>query len=74
MRGCGDSIKFLFTGPLIVAFLFALNFFTSPGEWWVIYPALGIGLAWTICLFRVVRTALVLGGLAALVAYVANRR
>jgi hypothetical protein len=37
------AVKFLFMGPLILAFLFVINLLTSPGEWWVQWAALGIG-------------------------------
>jgi len=30
---------------LVNAFLFAINFLTTPGEWWVLFPVLGWGLA-----------------------------
>jgi hypothetical protein len=63
------SIKFLFTGPLILVFLVILNIMTSPGHWWVQWPALGIGLAWVISLLRVMRAAVIVGGVAALIAY-----
>ena len=59
--------------PLILAFLVVVNLMTSPGHWWVQWPALGIGLAWILALFRVLRAALVLGGIAGLTAYL-NRR
>lgn len=68
------AVKFLFTGPLILAFLFVINLMTSPGHWWVQWPALGIGLAWVLSLFRVLRAVVVAGGLAALVAWLANRQ
>jgi hypothetical protein len=61
------SLKFLFVGPLILAFLFVINLMTSPGDWWVQWAALGIGIAWFFSLLRVAR-AVVLG------AYLANRR
>ena len=67
------AIKFLVMGPLILLLLVVINVMTSPGEWWVQWAALGIGIAWFISLFRVIRAAVVLGGLAALIAYVANR-
>ncbi len=68
------AVKFLFTGPLILAFLFVINLMTSPGHWWVQWPALGIGIAWVLSLFRVMRAVVVAGGLAALVAWLANRQ
>ena len=68
------SLKFLFMGPLILAFLFVINLMTSPGHWWVQWAALGIGIAWMINVFRLFRTLLLVGGLAGLAAYVARRR
>jgi hypothetical protein len=70
----GGALKFLFIGPLIVAFLFVVNLMTSPGDWWFLWAALGIGLAWMINLVRVAKVALMVGGLAALVNYVTRRR
>ncbi len=68
------AIKFLFTGPLILAFLVIVNLMTSPGHWWVQWAALGIGIAWIISLFRVIRAVIVAGGLAALGVYLAKQR
>ena len=67
------SVGFLFKAPLIVLFLFIVNLMTSPGHWWFQWPALGLGIAWVMSLFRVVRAVLVLGGLAGLTAYL-NRQ
>ncbi len=61
-----SDIKFLFTAPLILALLFVINLATSPGDWWVQWAALGMGIAWVVCLLRVIRTVIVVGGLAAL--------
>ncbi len=63
------AVKFLFLGPVIVAFLFVINVMTSPGEWWVQWPALGIGIAWFISLIRVVMAVVAIGGIAAFIAY-----
>lgn len=68
------AIKFLFTVPLILAFLVIVNLMTSPGHWWVQWAALGIGIAWMISLFRVIRAIIVAGGLAALGVYLAKQR
>lgn len=68
------AAKFLVKGPLVLAMLFAINLMTSPGDWWVKWPALGIGLLWVISLFRVARAAVLMGGLTALGAYLATRR
>jgi len=67
-------VKFLFTAPLILGFLFVINLMTSPGEWWVQWAALGLGIAWVISLFRVLRAMMLAGGLAALGVYLARRR
>lgn len=68
------AVKFLFVGPMILVFLFFVNLFTSPGDWWVQWAALGIGIAWVISLFRVMKAVILAGGLAALVAYLNTRR
>ena len=68
------SLRFLFTAPLILAFLFVINLVTSPGHWWVQWPALGLGIAWFFSLFRVLRALLLVGGLAGLAAYLGRRR
>ncbi len=73
MRRLGHSVKFLFMGPVILVMLFVINVMTSPGEWWIQWPALGIGIAWVISLFRVMRAIIVLGGLAGLAAYLSRR-
>jgi 2TM domain-containing protein len=64
-----QSVKFLFTGPVILLFLVVVNLMTSPGHWWVQWPALGIGIAWLFSLLRVLRAVIVLGGLATLIVY-----
>ncbi|MGD2115979.1 MAG: hypothetical protein PVG07_13050 [Acidobacteriota bacterium] len=63
------ALKFLFVGPLVLAMLVVINWMTSPGDWWVQWPALGIGIAWVISLFRVLFALVVGGGLAAVIAY-----
>jgi hypothetical protein len=68
------AVKFLFTAPLILLMLFVINVMTSPGHWWVQWAALGLGIAWVVSLLRVLRAAIVLGGLAALTAWLLNRR
>jgi hypothetical protein len=68
------SISFLIKAPFILALLFVINLMTSPGEWWVQWAALGIGIAWFVSLFRVMRAVIVAGGLAALGAYLLNRQ
>jgi hypothetical protein len=67
------SVKFLFTAPLILALLFVINLMTSPGEWWVQWAALGLGIAWFVSLLQIVRALVLAGGLAVLGAYLARR-
>jgi hypothetical protein len=67
------ALRFLFIGPLVLALLVVINLMTSPGEWWVQWPALGIGIAWVIALFRVGAAVVVAGGVAALLALLAKR-
>ena len=66
MRKTLNALKFLFVGPMILVLLFIINWMTSPGEWWVQWAALGIGIAWFISLGRVIFAAVVAGGLVAL--------
>ena len=68
-----QAVRFLFIGPIIVGFLVVLNLMTSPGEWWVQWPALGIGIAWVISLFRVLAAVVAVGGIAAFIAYLSRR-
>ena len=68
------AIKFLFMGPLILAFLVVVNLMTSPGHWWAQWAALGIGIPWIISLFRVIRAIIIAGGIAALGVYLAKQR
>lgn len=67
------AVRFLFVGPVVLVALFFVNLMTSPGHWWVQWAALGIGIAWIISLFRVIRALIVAGGIAALIAYM-NRK
>jgi len=46
---------------------------TTPGYWWVQWPALGIGIAWFISLVRVIFAVIALGGLAAFIAYISRK-
>ena len=73
MQSTLRSVKFLFTAPLILLLLFVINLMTSPGDWWVQWAALGLGIAWVVSLVRVVRALVLAGGLAALGIYLARR-
>jgi len=68
------AVRFLFVGPLILAMLFVINWMTSPGDWWVQWAALGIGIAWFISLIRVLTALVVGGGLVALLAHFKGRQ
>ena len=72
-RGLLHSVNFLIKGPFILLILVIINAMTDPGHWWVKWPALGIGIAWVINLFRVIRAGLLIGGLAGLFAML-NRK
>ena len=50
-----------------------INVVAWPGYWWVQWAALGIGIAWVISLLRVIRAAILLGGLAALAVYLQKK-
>jgi hypothetical protein len=63
------AARFLVKGPVILVFLVMVNLMTSPHHWWVQWPALVIGIVWVLSLLRVLQAAVLLGGLAALVAY-----
>ena len=63
------AARFLVVAPFILVLLVVLNLVTSPGHWWVKWPALGLTIAWLISLLRVARALLVLGGVAALAAF-----
>ena len=67
------AVKFLFVGPLILVWLVIINAVTSPGHWWVQWAALGIGIVWVISLLRVIRALILVGGLAALIAYLRKK-
>ena len=73
--GCcsSNSLSFLVTGPVILAFLFVVNWMTGGPSWWQ-WAALGIGFAWVLTLLRAIRLLFVVGGLAGLAALIANRR
>lgn len=60
------ALKFLVIGPAVLVLLGVINWMTSPGDWWIQWPALGIGIAWVVCFWRVLKVALIAGGLAAL--------
>ena len=67
------ALRFLFVGPCVFALLVVINAMTSPGHWWVKWPALGLGTAWVISLFRVLRLLVVVGGIGALIALLRRR-
>lgn len=68
------AVRFLFVGPMILLLLVVINWVTSPGHWWVQWAALGIGIVWVISLFRVLQALIVVGGLAAISAWILRSR
>jgi len=74
MRKTLNALKFLFVGPLVLALLVVINLMTSPGHWWVQWPALGIGIAWVISLIRVLFAVVAVGGVAAFLAFLGKSR
>jgi hypothetical protein len=68
------AVKFLVSGPIILAVLVVINLMTTPGHWWVQWAALGIGIAWIFSLVRVIRAIVLLGGLLALIAYLKKKK
>jgi len=68
------AVRFLFLGPVILLGLFAVNVLNWHGHWWVHRPAILIGLVWFLALFRVLRAAVLVGGVAALVTYLTRRK
>jgi len=64
------AVKFLFVGPVVLVLLVIINALTSPGHWWVKWAALGIGIAW---MLSVIRAMIVVGGLAALIAFLRRK-
>ena len=68
------AVKFLFIAPLIVAMLVVINLMTWNGQWWVQWAAFGLGIAWVISLFKVIRAVVVADGLAALGTYLLTKQ
>jgi hypothetical protein len=68
------AIRFLFVGPVILLGLVVINLMSSPDHLWVRWAALGIGIAWILSLLRVLRAALLVGGLAALWAILSKKK
>ena len=73
MRKTAKAVGFLFKAPLILLFLFVINWMTFSGDWWVKWAALGLGIAWVFSLLHVLRALMLAGGLAALGAFLSRR-
>ncbi len=67
------TVKFRFVGPLVLVLPVVINLMTSPGHWWVQWKALGIGIAWVVSLLRAMHALVLVGGVAALIAYTQRR-
>jgi hypothetical protein len=68
------SLSFLFTGPPTLLLLFVISRMTPAGSAWFHWAAIGIGIAWVISLFRVLRAVVLVGGLAALFSWLSRRQ
>jgi len=68
------ALRFLITAPFILVILAIVQAATYDGHLWFGWAAFGIGIAWVVCLFRVMRAAVLVGGIAALVAYLTGRK
>jgi hypothetical protein len=67
------AARFLIKGPVLLLVLLVINLVTTPGIWWFKWAALGIGIAWIFALLRVLRAMVLLGGMAALIAYLRKK-
>lgn len=68
------AAKFLVKAPFILLLLVVINLMTSPGHWWVQWAALGLGIAWVVCLMRVLKAAALVGGVSVLATMLMRRR
>jgi len=68
------ALRFLVVGPIALVGLFVINLVTSPGHWWVQWAALGIGIVWVLSLLRVLWAIVIMGGIAAFIAFVMKER
>ena len=67
------AIRFLFTGPIVLLIVFIVSRMTPAGDTWFYWAALGLCIAWVFSLRRVIQAVIVVGWIAALVAYLKNR-
>lgn len=71
------AAHFLIKGPLVLLLLLLINWMinmiTGMHIWWVQWAALGIGIAWLVSLFRVLKGVALAGGIAALLALLRKR-
>lgn len=67
------ALRFLFVGPFVLLICLVVNWATYHGQWWVKWAALGIGIAWVLSFLRVLRALIMLGGLAALIAFLRRK-
>ncbi len=74
MRKTLHSLRFLVLGPMMLVMLLFVNLATTPHHLWVKWAALGIGIAWLMSLVRVAQAVVLLGGAAALFAWLRNQK
>lgn len=60
-----QAVTMPFKALFVVGLCALINAMTSPGQWWFQWVALGMGIAVVVALARGIRTALVLGLVAA---------
>ncbi len=71
------AANFLIKGPLILLLLVFINWviiLIMPQQiWWVQWAALGIGIAWLVSLYRVLKGIVMAGGIAVLFTFLKKR-
>lgn len=66
LRTLHEAITLPFTALFVVGLCLAINWWTSPGHWWVQWVALGMGIAVAVAWARALRLAIAAGLLAVL--------
>lgn len=67
------AVRFLFVGPLVYLVLVMVNHTVHPGGNWLHWAGFGIAIAWVVSLIRVIQAAVLVGGVAALIALLRRR-
>jgi len=64
VRTVRDAVTLPFTAVFVVGLCAAINWWTSPGHWWVQWVALGMGIAVAAAWWRALKLAVAAGALA----------